>query len=115
MAYIAYVAEAVSCCQAQTQVAPQTAVCLKLWHTTQESELVEARLERAQAEGRAQRAQQRLDDFLAQQSAPQVIAQLCNIFSLWSLLQMAMCQCCSPPPSSQLLKLLPQQHICSHR
>lgn len=38
----------------------------------QESELVSARLERSQAEAKAQRAQQRLDDFLAQQAAPQV-------------------------------------------
>ncbi|DBB03226.1 TPA: hypothetical protein ACH3X1_013287 [Trebouxia sp. C0004] len=40
-----------------------------------ESELVEARLERSQAEAKAQRAQQRLDDFLAQQPAPQVGSQ----------------------------------------
>ncbi len=41
----------------------------------QESELVEARLERSQAQAKAQRAQQRLDDFLAQQPAPQVCLQ----------------------------------------
>lgn len=41
----------------------------------QESELVEARLERSQAHARAQCAQQRLDEFLAQQSAPQVCLQ----------------------------------------
>lgn len=41
----------------------------------QESELVEARLERSQAQAKAQRAQQRLDDFLAQQPAPQVYLQ----------------------------------------
>ncbi|KAL0024417.1 hypothetical protein WJX77_000946 [Trebouxia sp. C0004] len=40
-----------------------------------ESELVEARLERSQAEAKAQRAQQRLDDILAQQPAPQVGSQ----------------------------------------
>ena len=38
----------------------------------QESELVEARLERSQAEAKAQRAQQHLDKFLAQQALPQV-------------------------------------------
>ncbi|KAA6420754.1 MAG: hypothetical protein FRX49_09331 [Trebouxia sp. A1-2] len=41
-----------------------------------ESELVEARLERSQAQAKAQRAQQRLDDFLAQQPAPQVGSQM---------------------------------------
>ena len=41
----------------------------------QESELVEARLERSQAQAKAQRAQQRLDEFLAQQPAPQVCLQ----------------------------------------
>ncbi len=41
----------------------------------QESELVEARLERSQAEAKAQRAQQRLDDFLAHQPAHQVCLQ----------------------------------------
>lgn len=34
---------------------------------------MEARLARSQAEAKAQRAQQRLDDFLAQQTAPQVL------------------------------------------
>lgn len=34
--------------------------------------MVEARLERSQAEAKAQRAQQRLDDFLAEQPAVQV-------------------------------------------
>ena len=41
----------------------------------QESELVEARLESSQAQAKAQRAQQRLDDFLAQQPATQVCLQ----------------------------------------
>ena len=39
----------------------------------QEAKLVEARLERSQAEAKAQRAQQRLDDFLAEQPAAQVL------------------------------------------
>lgn len=39
----------------------------------QEAELVEARLERSQAQAKAQRAQQRLDDFLAEQPDAQVL------------------------------------------
>lgn len=45
----------------------------KLCVAWQESELVEARLERSQAQAKAQRAQQRLDDLLAEQPAAQVL------------------------------------------
>lgn len=44
--------------------------------------MVEARLERSQAEAKAQRAQQRLDDFLAEQPAAQVLPLLVHLHSI---------------------------------